>query len=141
MKPGPRPLPKNVREIRGARRAPSAVPEEDEIPFVVKIPSPPDYLTPEETDIFVTTARKLADMRVMNESCVDALVIYCRNWITAREASQRLAESGGMILKAPSGYPIVNPFLGIRRKAEDACLRIMCEFGLTPSALTQIKRQ
>jgi P27 family predicted phage terminase small subunit len=45
----------------------------------------------------------------------------------------------GMIVKAPSGYPIVNPYLGISNKALDKCLKLWTELGLTPSSRVRVK--
>jgi P27 family predicted phage terminase small subunit len=136
--PGPRPLPKNVREITGGRKAKSAAKNEVELP--VRIPPPPDYLTADEMDVYADVTRKLAGMRVMNEACVDAVVLYCRNWIEAKNAHEKVL-ANGLVIRSPNDYPIVNPFLSIRRKAEDRCMRIMQEFGLTPSAMTRVNRE
>lgn len=141
MKSGPRPMPRNLRLVRSSpdktSKAGRPAKPIDEPP--VKIPLPPASLTAEEVDCFVVMAQKLAGMRIMTEMDVDALVIYCRNWLDAKEAHQKVLESG-MIVKSPKGYPIVNPWLAVRRKAEDKCLRILAEFGMTPSSRNRVSQ-
>jgi len=106
----------------------------------VTIPDPPDYLVDEEIDIFVTTAGKLARMRVMTEADVDALAIYCVNFFRWKEATQKVREIG-MIIKSPKGYLIQNPYLAIANKAQKCCMDILTEFGLTPSSRTRVQSQ
>ena len=134
---GPRPTPRNLRLIRGMKDQTRHKPARPIVEPEVKIPQPPDYLTADETDVFVVTARKLAGMRLMTESDVDAIVVYARNWVDAQTARRALGSSS-MLVRSPNGYPIINPHLAIARKAEDRCLRIMAEFGLTPSSRNRV---
>lgn len=139
---GPKPTPRNLRVVRTGK-AEGRLTEPPEKPVEeppVRIPEPPDELAGEQVDVFVSTAQKLARMRIMTEVDVDALVIYARNWIDARQARERVYETG-LIVKAPkTGVPMLNPWLPIARKAEDTCIKIMAEFGLTPSSRNRVSR-
>ncbi len=106
----------------------------------VSIPDPPDHLVDEEINIFVTTAGKLARMRVMTEADVDALSIYAVNFCRWKAATQKVREMG-MIVKSPKNYLIQNPFLAIANKAQKCCMDILTEFGLTPSSRTRVQSQ
>lgn len=136
MPSGPRPLPKNVRMLRGGKPPKTAAPDNPDPP--VKIPQPPDDLTPEETDVFVVMAKKLAGMRVMTEADVEALAIYCRNWVVAKDAHMRVGAN--ILVKSPNGHAIQNPYFAIARKAEDRCLKILAEFGMTPAARVRVSK-
>jgi P27 family predicted phage terminase small subunit len=43
------------------------------------------------------------------------------------------------MVRSPSGYPIQNPMLAIANKAQEQCLKILAEFGLTPSSRSRIR--
>jgi P27 family predicted phage terminase small subunit len=103
----------------------------------VSIPNPPEYLVDDEIDTFVSTAGKLARMRVMTEYDVDALAVYSVNFVRWKGATAKVREMG-MIVKSPKGYPIQNPFLSIANKSQAEMLRILTEFGLTPSSRTRV---
>jgi P27 family predicted phage terminase small subunit len=137
MQPGPRPLPKNIVALRSGKRARTAAPEDQQPEVKIKIPLAPDGLTAEEIAVFTRMARLLAGMRVMSEVDVDALVLYSRNWALAEEAQKRVRESS-QIIKSPSGYPIKNPWCNIQRDAEDRCLKLLEQFGCTPSGRTRV---
>ena len=139
MKPGTKPLPRNLRIIRGMRdqrpakdRPAKPIPEPP-----VKIPLPPDCLTEEEVDVFVTRARLLAGMRVMTEADVDMLVIYVRNVVQRDKAWKKVHEIGE-IIKAPNGGAIWNPWLSIAKAADKMVHKIGVEFGLSPSSRNRV---
>jgi P27 family predicted phage terminase small subunit len=140
VRPGAKPIPRNLRIVRGTKT--NALPTLPAKPIdepQVKVPLPPEDLGADEIDVFVAMARKLAGMRVMTDADVDAVVIYSRNWIDAKKA-RRHVEELGLVVKSPSGYPIMNPFLAIARKAEDRCIRILTEFGMTPSSRNRVSQ-
>jgi len=134
---GRKPIPRNLKLVKGTR--PDRISDkEPEIP--VSIPPPPDILEGAEVDVFVTTAQRLARMRVMTDADVDALTIYAVNFVRWREAIANVRETG-MIVRSPNNYPIQNPFLAVANKAQSVCLSILTEFGLTPSSRTRVRSQ
>jgi P27 family predicted phage terminase small subunit len=44
-----------------------------------------------------------------------------------------------MLVKSPSGYAIQNPWLSIANKAFDQMMKLMTEFGMTPSSRSRVK--
>ena len=50
----------------------------------------------------------------------------------------RVIATTGMIVKAPSGYAMPNPWLAIQTKALAGCLKLWPELGLTPSSRTRV---
>ena len=69
-----------------------------------------------------------------------ALIALCVEWsryLTATAEAKRL----GLIVKAPSGYPITNPWLPIANKALAQCARLWPELGLTPSSRSRVKAE
>jgi len=134
---GPKPTPRNLRLVRGTDRADRMNPDEPVV--AVSIPDAPDYLEPDEQTIFLDTAGKLARMRVMTEYDVDALAIYSVNFVRWKEATARLHDMGLMV-RSPNNFPMQNPYLSVANSAQKECLRILTEFGLTPSSRTRVNK-
>ena len=66
-----------------------------------------------------------------------ALAAYCESWATWVEAVEKVRETG-RIIKAPSGYPVLNPYVTIANKALDQMHRFLTEFGMTPASRSRI---
>lgn len=132
---GRRPTPTNLKLVRGVRKDRI---NDDEPKVDVSIPSPPDYLSQDEQNVFLSEARQLARMRVMSEADVNALAIYATKFIRWRQAID-IVRSTGLVSKTKSGYLEENRFLQIANRCEKEMLDIMRDFGLTPSSRTRIK--
>ena len=76
--------------------------------------------------------------KILTESDRSALTAYCSAWGRWIEAEENIKKSG-MLIKAPSGYPIHNPWLAISNKAFDQMMKLMVEFGMTPSSRSKIQ--
>lgn len=63
-----------------------------------------------------------------------ALAAYCLCWSRHVDAEEKMGESGGPVVKSPTGYPIQNPWLAISNKALVLMKSYLSEFGLTPKA-------
>lgn len=66
-----------------------------------------------------------------------ALLALCLEWARYLFATERV-RTMGMLVKAPSGYPIVNPYLSIATKALAGCSKLWPELGLTPSSRSRV---
>jgi len=82
-------------------------------------------------------APALRAARAITESDRNALVAMCLEWARYIDATHKVRDLG-MIIKAPSGYPIVNPYLSIATKALAGCNKLWPELGLTPSSRARI---
>lgn len=69
-----------------------------------------------------------------------AFVNYCRAWGRMLEAESQLAKLG-LVVKAPSGYPLPNPYLSIQNKAYRQCFDFWLQYGMTPAARTRIQAE
>lgn len=62
-------------------------------------------------------------------------------WVTAcvfhREAAQKVATTG-QIIKSPSGYPVMNPYLANMNKQAQIMLKAATEMGFTPASRSRI---
>jgi P27 family predicted phage terminase small subunit len=66
-----------------------------------------------------------------------ALAAYCQAWGRWIEAERMLSKYGSVI-KSPSGYLMQSPYLAIANKALAQAMRILTEFGMTPSSRSRI---
>jgi P27 family predicted phage terminase small subunit len=67
-----------------------------------------------------------------------ALIAVCLEWARYLDAMAQV-KILGLVVKAPSGYPITNPFLPIATKALANCNKLWPELGLTPSSRSRVK--
>ena len=86
--------------------------------------------------------RRLAPLlrknRQVTESDRAALIAMCLEWGRYLEATKKVQQHG-MVIKTPSGYPVVNPYLSIATKALAGCAKLWPELGLTPSSRSRVK--
>lgn len=66
-----------------------------------------------------------------------SLLILCQQWSRYLEAHAKVRQLG-MIVKKPSGIPVLNPYLTVENAALDKCLRLWQELGLTPAARARL---
>ena len=133
---GTKPKPTNIRPFTGNKRPGSSAVGPQEPPVVA--PDPPSYLTRAEKKTFRETAKILAEMRVMTEADVAALAMYCEQFHVMREAMDTVKAEGQTQKSERTGFICQHPGLGTANKALDRCLRILTEFGLTPSARSRL---
>jgi P27 family predicted phage terminase small subunit len=82
-------------------------------------------------------APMLRQARHVTQAERGALIALCQQWARYLEANQHVA-GAGMVIKAPSGYPMPNPYIGIANKALANCTRLWAELGLTPSSRSRV---
>lgn len=82
-------------------------------------------------------AGKLGSCRVLTELDLDALEIYCREWVNYHEALTDVA-SRGKVMQMPSGGVMWNPNWAQYKHSQQVCRSIMSEFGMTPSSRTSV---
>lgn len=78
--------------------------------------------------------------RQITEADRGALLALCLEWSRYLTATRQIATLG-LVVKAPSGYPIQNPYLPIATKALASCNKLWPELGLTPSSRSRVRRE
>ena len=144
MTRGPKPTPTNLVAFSGGKsRTANKVKEREKNgprEFDISIPAPPDDLPKKGISIWNDTATKLAKMRVMTEADTSALEMFVYSWLRWKDATKKV-EDTSILIVSPNNYPIQNPALAIANKAQEQCLKILTEFGLTPSSRTRVNRE
>jgi len=101
-------------------------------------PDRPKHLVGEAKREWERIVPELLDMGVLTKVDRVALCAYCQcyaDWCAAKKEVKKF----GRILKAPSGYPVVNPSIGIANTAMREMRAFLIEFGLTPASRTRLK--
>ena len=134
---GRKPKPSIIRALEGN---PGKRPLNDREPTPPQgIPDCPNYLDDEARAEWFRTAKVLDDMGVLSTADRTALAAYCvvySRWLKAEEQVKKF----GSIVKSPEkGFPMKSPYLSVADQALDAMLKLMVEFGLTPSSRSRIR--
>jgi P27 family predicted phage terminase small subunit len=89
-------------------------------------------------DEYKRMGKKLLALGVMTELDETALTAYAKAYAQWVAESALLAEEG-TLLKSPKGNQYTNPRLWVVNAARDAAMKILAEFGMTPSSRSKIK--
>ncbi len=103
----------------------------------VAIPPAPKELDPIAKKEWRRMGRVLARLGLLTEIDRAAFAGYCVSWSTWITAQQKVQQMGS-IAKAPSGYPIQNPYIGIANTALTQLRAFLVEFGLTPASRSRV---
>jgi P27 family predicted phage terminase small subunit len=75
-------------------------------------PTPPEHVA--DDDLAVAEWRRVAEKNPAADPAL--LEVYVAAYARWRRSSDRVAETGDVV-KSPGGYPMVNPYLDVARKA------------------------
>lgn len=92
------------------------------------------------TEEWSRLAPMLVKCRQITEADRSVLVALCLEWSRYLAATRELATLG-LVIKAPSGYLIPNPYLSIATRALAGCNRLWVELGLTPSSRSRVRAE
>lgn len=141
MKPGRAPKPSSLKLVQGnpGRRP---IGNDEPLPEIVA-PDCPAHLTPDARAEWDRIMPLLIRLKIVSEIDTAALALYCQSYGRWQEAERKIAEmkekgGDGLLVKAPSGYPIQNPYLAIANRAMEDCNKYLQQFGLSPAARTRV---
>ena len=104
----------------------------------VRLPPAPSHLAPAAKAEWRRTGKLLLALGLVTDIDRAAFAVYCQAYARWVEAEDNLRQFG-MIVKAPSGYPIPSPFLSIANQSMAQIQRMLGEFGMTPASRTRIQ--
>ncbi len=133
-----RPLPTRLKIFKGTNQKCRSNPDEpmpDNDSIIM-----PDHLNKKEQKVWTHVVDQLVAAGIMTNIDQHGMEMYCEAYAKWRDANDKL-KSLGMIVKAPSGYPIPSPYLSISNKAFEQLRQMMTEFGMTPSSRSRIKAE
>lgn len=141
MKPGPPPKPTALKLVQG-NPGKRSLPKDEPLPDV-GAPDLPDHLSADAKVEWIRIMPMLIRCRIVTEIDTAALALYCQSYGRWKVAERKIAEmrekgEDGLTIRAPSGYPVQNPYLAIANRAMDDCHKYLQAFGLSPSARTRV---
>jgi len=132
---GRRPKPRHLRLLQGNpgkrplnAREPRPIPE---------IPSPPEHLGEIALKEWNRLAELLLRLGLLTSIDRTAFAAYCTvyaRWVESEEAVKKT----GPVVRSPSGYPLISPYLVVANRALDQMRQYLIEFGLTPASRSRI---
>ena len=99
----------------------------------------PRWLPAEGQRQWRKVGKELAEIGVLSALDQHALALYCMEYARWREYQKRA--KGAETLINDKGNEIQNPYLRLADRAFDHMLKIMSEFGMTPSSRTRLQVQ
>jgi len=106
--------------------------------FPASTPTPPAILGREGKREWRRIHKLFSAVGLITEADRTALALYCQAFEKWWEAARHLKEEGS-IIKAPSGYPIINPWESIEKNAKAEMRSLISEFGMTPASRSKLK--
>ncbi len=128
-KPGPRPTPTAVLNLRGSLRGQYG--RKDDPVVVVDKPSCPTWLNPPAKKIYRRTAKLLYDMGVIGRVDQAIIAMYADSFNRYLQIKDEIT---GNFVKTTNGNVVTHPGIPLRNQYFDQAMRCMKELGLTPSA-------
>jgi P27 family predicted phage terminase small subunit len=102
------------------------------------IPKPPASLSRAAKREWKRSAQLLKDSGLLSHLDRNTFALYCQTWAQWIEAQEQIAQHG-MLVRAPSGYPMQSPYIGIANGLAKKLIQMSAEFGLTPSSRSRIR--
>ena len=106
----------------------------------VVAPKCPDHLDERARKEWKRLVPVLRRMRVLTEADGMTLANLCQTYSTMIKAQAKLNDMG-ILYKAPSGYVMQSPLLGVVNTCIETINNLSREFGLTPAARSRLRVQ
>jgi P27 family predicted phage terminase small subunit len=129
---GRKPTPTALRVLRGQKRS-----NPNEPTPTKAIPAPPAELSGEALQEWRRLATELFTNGLLTNLDRDALAGFCVALVRWRHAEAQLAKTGEVV-RSPTGYPILSPWLSVSKAALKQMQQLGAEFGWSPSSRSRI---
>lgn len=97
---------------------------------------PPTYFSTEQSEVW-NYAIANAPKGLLKRLDISILEIWVTAYVTYRESALKVKQLG-QVIKSPSGYPIVNPYLSNMNKQASIMMKASSEMGFTPTSRSRI---
>ena len=137
---GRKPKPTAAKRLAGNPGKRKLNAEEPALPMPADDAPPPPELSGDPVALaeWLRLAPMLRQARAITDGDRNSLVALCQQWSRYLEANRSVL-AAGMVVRAPSGYPMPNPYIAIANRALLMCTKLWVELGLTPSARSRVK--
>jgi P27 family predicted phage terminase small subunit len=134
MRTGPKPKPTAIRELEGDR--PDRFPEAEPTP-PPGVPDPPATLSKAARVEWIRFGPTLVAMGVLTQADAPAFGIYCEAHADYYRASAKIKKQGEVAATGAGGMKL-HPLASVRDRAQKTMLRVLAEFGCTPSSRSRV---
>jgi P27 family predicted phage terminase small subunit len=136
MKRGPKPKPTALKIIAGnpGRRA---LRDKAAVVANAPMPKPPKELPKEVRAVWNELGPEMARIGTLSKMFTPAFRMLCEN-IARRRYLEAQINKHGLLVKSPTGYPVMTPYFYASQKVGADVLRLINEFGLTPSSRSRL---
>lgn len=93
----------------------------------------PDWLSDSAKEHWPAIAQQFHDAGLLTVLDVPALALYCESFARWKHANEQIARYGPVV-KGAAGYPVRSPYLCIANRAHEQMVKLLIEFGATPSS-------
>jgi P27 family predicted phage terminase small subunit len=146
---GPAPLPAATHLARGNPSKKNVVELLNGVRIPVEIPPCPAHLLPASKKEWKRVTPLLAQLGLVAQIDMAALAVYCQAYGRWHQAERKIRElnkadpkgEAGLIGVTPSGYQQVSVWLQISNRAVEQMHKLLCEFGMSPSARARVQPQ
>lgn len=134
---GRKPKPSNLHVLQGTTRPDRKNRREPHPQVMEDVPEPPDFLDDVARAEWFRVGRELLSAGLLARLDTTALAAYAVTYSQWSQSIMRIRKHG-MLVKTPNGYPVQSPFVSMANKAFVQMLRMLAEFGMTPSSRSRI---
>ena len=97
----------------------------------------PKGITPEAKKEWRSVCKQLKEAGIITNLDTIELGLYCQAAANWKEANDKLRLTS-MVIKSPSGYPIINPYYTISKNSAEQMHKSLTEFGMTPASRSRV---
>ncbi len=133
MTRGRKPTPTPLKIANGVRKSRINADE----PKASGTPACPEHLDEEAKKEWRRISKDLSAMGILSSIDRAALAAYCQCWSEWVAATKMIQETGP-VLKASSGELYHNPYKSVANKAMAGMMKVLVEFGMTPSSRSRV---
>lgn len=135
---GRRPLPTNLKVLKGTDRADRKNPNEPKPD--IEIPDPPDFLSADAKDEWSRITLQLKRLGLITQLDRTELAMYCQAYGRMVKYERIIAETDqGELYTTKSGNTLTSPAMWVVNKSMEQCHKFLAEFGMTPASRSRIK--
>ena len=98
---------------------------------------PPPGLSEEAARHWGIVSHHLHECGLLTEIDKPAFRLYCEAFARWHDANEQISIYGPVV-KSPKGFVVQSPYLGIANRAHDQMVKLLVEFGMTPSSRSRV---
>lgn len=129
---GRKPTPTALKLIRGNPGKRPINDAEPKPPPLVEVQIP-DWLSAGAKQHWPVIAEPLHAAGLLTAIDTTALGLFCESFVLWKDANDKVAKFGAVV-KGAAGYPVRSPYLRIVSQQSEFMLRVLAEFGASPSS-------